>query len=364
MTDVDADEADDPLLRVARSHVEHRTVVIPEFKVLYAPVPKTGWTTMLWALAELAGLAADEFDRSTKPEISATMAVHDEAVWSARGLVLGSLNATEREYALGSTEWMRFSVVREPARRLWSAWQSKLLLREPVYYGFHHARPWYPRRPSDPLEVMADFHAFVRALAAGFGTDSKMRDPHWGRQVDVVAQLPLTHVGRAERLGETEALLRAHVAREGGPPLAFGRDNAMPLPYEPALVDGETAEVVTELYGPDFEAFGYSPPPILRGAERDAALRECCAGAAAQLPWMNELIDRHERLYAVTTEYRGRLARAEREGRRSAAEAAAVRAEAARLQARNRRLTESLSWRVTAPLRRIRARAGRNRRTP
>ncbi len=105
---------------------------------------------MLWVLAELAGIPREAFDESTKPEVSAAMAVHDEQVWFRHGRLLRSLDQAARQAALTDAGWFRFSVVRDPARRLWSAWQSKLLLREPVYYGFHHERAWYPQRPEDP----------------------------------------------------------------------------------------------------------------------------------------------------------------------------------------------------------------------
>lgn len=92
------------------------------------------------------------------------------------------------------------------------ACQSKIVLREPVYYGFHRDRLWYPRRPTDPDQVLSDFRAFVAGLAAGFEADSTMRDPHWGRQSEVVDELELTPVGRAEKLAATYDLLADHVS--------------------------------------------------------------------------------------------------------------------------------------------------------
>ena len=43
-------------------HVLRRTVVLPEHRVLFLPVPKAGCTTILHILADLAGLSADAFD--------------------------------------------------------------------------------------------------------------------------------------------------------------------------------------------------------------------------------------------------------------------------------------------------------------
>ena len=38
-------------------HVAQRTVVLPQHRVLFLPMPKAGCTSVLWLLAELAGLA-------------------------------------------------------------------------------------------------------------------------------------------------------------------------------------------------------------------------------------------------------------------------------------------------------------------
>src|SRR5215218_10229204 len=62
-------------------HVLHRTVVLPELRALFVPVPKAGCTTVLWRLAALAGIEPETFQRSTLPEVSAALTVHDTSLW-------------------------------------------------------------------------------------------------------------------------------------------------------------------------------------------------------------------------------------------------------------------------------------------
>lgn len=303
---------------------------------------------MLWALAELAGIPPEAFDDSVKPEISTAMAVHDESVWARHGRLVRTLPGPEQAAALASDDWARFTVVRDPARRLWSAWQSKFLLREPVYFGFHGRRPWYPRVPAEPEQIVADFRAFVAALEAGFATETRLRDPHWGRQSDVVGELRFTHVGRLERLAETEQWLTERVGR----PLRLARENGMPLPFEPALFDEATAGSVLRLYGPDYEAFGYEPLTPPTGRARDEALARWSAVAEPALPGMRELVDRHQRLHTVVTSFRERVRAA---GERAAELEEQLRVErerAARLGGQLAGIRGSASWRLTAPLRR------------
>ena len=100
--------------------------------------------------------------------------------------------------------------MREPAKRLWSAWQSKLLLREPRFVEDFGAEPWFPRLPEDPAGIVEDFRRFVAAVGDGAAVDV-----HWAVQSDLVGQLPLSHVGRLEEMGADAAAARGARRRRG-----------------------------------------------------------------------------------------------------------------------------------------------------
>ena len=344
------------------NHVENRTIVVEELKLLYVPVPKSAWTSVLWLLAELIGLPPEGFAQSIKPEVASHMLVHDYAIWAQERRRLRDLAPEVRERALGEDDWFRFTIVREPGGKLWSGWQSKILLREPVYAGFHGADPWFPALPSDPDRVLADFHAFVDALAAGWTTTTKMRDPHWGRQYDVASQLPLTHVGRLENVGATVDALRAHVARFTDAPVQLRHENALHIPYDPVVYDEKSAATVRELFAEDFSAYGYRAVTAGDGAGLDEWRR----GAVEKFPAMRELIARHERIGALATEARRRHQAADAEikelrrtVKESEKELKTQRSRVEKAERRLDRLESSFSWRVTAPLRAVRGRVGR-----
>jgi len=52
------------------NHIEQRTIVLAEQRVLYLPVPKAGWTTVGWLLAEVAGLPSDLFESGSVATVS------------------------------------------------------------------------------------------------------------------------------------------------------------------------------------------------------------------------------------------------------------------------------------------------------
>jgi Sulfotransferase family len=267
-------------------HVELRTVVLPELRMLYLPIPKAGWTTVLWLLSKLAGIPAETFEHSTLPGVSPALTVHDMGLWGP-GRRLADYKGEERERVLTEDGWLRFSVVRDPAPRLWSAWQSKLLLREPRFLSDYGSEPWFPRIPRDPMDVVEDFRRFVLAVGAGEAVDV-----HWCVQHDLVDRLALDHVGRLESLDDTLALLRSHVPDELWPE-EKRHENRTPLPLPKGAFDETAVEALNSHYAADFDAYGYDRVEPATGDDALAAWRE---RAAPLVPLVQETIDRHIRI--------------------------------------------------------------------
>lgn len=260
------------------AHVQSHTIVLPAQRVLFLPMPKAACTSVLWMLADLAGLPPDAFEDSTLPEPAAALTVHDMNAWPPDHR-LTEYAGEARERILGGDGWLRFTLVRDPWRRLWSAWLTKLLLREPRFVSRYGDEPWFPRTPEGPAAVVDDFRRFVQAVATGAA-----QDVHWAVQHDLASQLPLTHVGRAERSEHTLALLQEHV---GAPAPAPHRRNASPLALPPHAYDAATAAIVRDHFAADFAAYGYPDAPPDAGTaaaweERAAAVLPLLAGSVDQ----------------------------------------------------------------------------------
>jgi sulfotransferase famil protein len=274
------------------NHVLQRTVVLPELRVLFLPVPKAGCTSMLWLLADLAGIPAERFARSSQAEVTPALTVHDMGLWAPHRLA--DFEGAERERVLNEDGWLRFSIVRDPVRRLWSAWQTKLLLREPRFLDAFGDEPWFPRVPERPADLVEDFGHFVAALRSG-----SVEDVHWGVQHELVGQLPLTHVGRVERYDETVALLRDHIGdRWPGDP---ARENRSPVPMPADAYDAEGAEVLRARYADDLEAYGYEVPAPAADPDWETRVEPL-------LPLLRGMMEQHARIGQLQS----RLRRAER----------------------------------------------------
>lgn len=269
-----------------RDHVVRRTIVLPEHRILFLPTPKAACTSILWQLARLGGQPLERFDESGLSEVSPALTIHDMSRWEQR-FRFAKLSLAERAEILTDDAWFRFTVVRDPATRVWSAWQSKLLLREPRFFAEWGDRPWFPRIPQTPAQVVEDFRAFAAALA-----DPQIEDVHWTVQADLLGDLPFTHVGRTEALPETLAALSAHLESLGtGAHLEPGRDNRTPLPMPGSAYDAVAAAAVNERYAKDFERFGYERVTPATGADTGWSRK-----AAPIIPLLRELIERNARV--------------------------------------------------------------------
>lgn len=310
-------------------HSLTRVVVLEEFRVMFLPVPKSGCTSVLWQLADLAGLPRSGFTGTRTHEISRSMAIHDMDLWQPRHQWRNH-SPEEQAAILAAPDWLRFSVARDPAPRLWSAWQSKLLLQEPRFVTRFGSEPWFPADLSSVDAVVDSFRAFVHALDVP--PDEAPHDAHWGPQHDLVAGFELNFTGRAEDPAATRARLAEQVADRGVVASDVPRENANPIPFHPGVYDAATADVLNRVYADDFRSFGYAPfEPS--SSESD----EWRARAESRLLLVGELVERHLRI--------GELLDALDDSRRLDKENRRLREELAAMRA-------SRSWRVTRPLRR------------
>ena len=274
--------------QAAPDHVVLNGVVFDDLRLVYVPVPKAASTSILSALSEVAGLSWEARMRSRKPEATRGQTVHDGSLWDS-GNRLKEKTASERDWILGSDEWFRCTVVREPARRVWSAWVSKVLVRDPRFV-LMFGEDWFPAVPSSATDVVEAFRSFV----SGLPDRPEWDDSHWSAQAVLagISTIDYDHVGHLESLERTHAALGRYIGQRGGTLPAFAAENRSLLPFSPGLFDRAAHDACMRLTAPDRRAFGYEPLQFT-GGELDG---QWLAAVGASIPALQALVERHERL--------------------------------------------------------------------
>jgi sulfotransferase famil protein len=271
----------------------HKTAcyVMPRWKAMYVSVNKAACTSLKWLVADIQEESRERFHRSLSREVSRTMTIHRRSLWQNTPMAKWM---TDDELAAIGDDWFVFGVVRHPTARVFSAWQSKLLLREPWWWVDEFGEEtWFPRVPVSGDDVVEDFVRFVRAIAQNPEL-RVFRNRHFAPQHYLLAADRMDYT-RIYRTSEIPALLtdfERHLREQGweGEPLQLARANETPLKPIPSLFTPEVLDAARELYRADFAAFGYDDP-MPGGLDPSDTYSE------ASIAEVGRLIDRSERIH-------------------------------------------------------------------
>lgn len=238
-------------------HVERTAIVLDDVRLAYVPVPKAATTSILGALAELAEIdpAWRRRLRSRKLEVTRSATVHDGSIWGPAHR-LGARTESEVDWILRSGDWFRFTVVREPVRRIWSAWVSKVLVGDPRFRA-SFADDLFPPLPSSASEVVDSFREFITGLAGR----ADRHDSHWSSQAGLIGTPGIAYdlVGRLEELAVAEWTLRSYFRSRGAELPRVRSENQSFLPFSAGLFDREALDACLGWTARDCAAFGYEP---------------------------------------------------------------------------------------------------------
>jgi len=266
--------------------------VVRDLKIVYMSVTKAACTSLRWMIADLAGEDLDMFPRTLGAQQSRLMTIHGARWRWQRTPQLGQLAPEELAEISVDNGWFVFAVVRDPWSRIWSAWQSKFLVRHNYYEGYRD-EPWYPSVATSQEQVIKDFRTFLEARP--WLSDPQLStDVHFLPQVVSVRPQGVNYsrIYDLRDLGTLFDDLKAHLASVGRPvqELYVPRANETPLPLIPAVLADGVADIILELYADDFTAFGdrWDRDELMRG---DASWTDDAIASAAYQTTANERIN-------------------------------------------------------------------------
>ncbi|CAI8959657.1 Chromosome partition protein Smc [Pseudomonas sp. IT-232MI5] len=229
--------------------------VSQERKLFYVATPKVACTSLKWWFAEMEGVAEAIRQLKTSSETDPELVIHDSLQVAAPQLCLRSPEQLEEIKADG---FFSFALVRNPYKRLFSAWQSKILLREPYQIEPYLGQAFVECPVETMLDVAAAFECFLEYLNTYEIDDFK--DWHWAPQYDLLKPqlFPYTVVSKIEDTSALNDALRAHLGDAYVNPFTTSKANESLIPYLPEFISPRAKALIDRLYAKDFEVYGYS----------------------------------------------------------------------------------------------------------
>jgi hypothetical protein len=255
VSDLSTPESDPLAALVARKGAMWRTYAAVDARVLFVQVNKNACTSVKWMMAAIAGEDLGGFGPSLGASARDADDIHDRRQW--RSPRLDQMAPELRAQIHPDNGWFVFAVTRDPRARLFSAWQSKLLLENPGYTSYRK-EAWYPRHPVSTESVVEDFATFVDLLVRE--PHHRIRgDGHFRDQVELLHEdvVTYTHIYDVRDLGSLQADLRHHLDQVGWTgELTLPRMNDTPLRANALAFGNGIEEQVRKIYAADFERFG------------------------------------------------------------------------------------------------------------
>jgi hypothetical protein len=260
------------------------TYVLPDYKAVYIATSKAACTSLKWLVADVQGEHPERFIKPVSRMVSPDLCVHHRSGFKHTPTLHRFKGLAD---VAPDNGWFVFTVVRHPAARMFSAWQSKVLLREPRYVDKIGEEPFFPRVPRTSDELVEDFGRFVLAMAEGHPL---MRNRHFMAQWEEVApdRVPYSRIYDTSEIPRLLEDFGAHLRANGYPgELKLRESNETPLRPIRALYTDEVLEALGRLYAADYAQWGYEPLPRVSDAAEYTA---------AQLAEIHRLVERHERI--------------------------------------------------------------------
>jgi len=246
--------------------------------LVYVATPKVSCTSLKWWFAALEGVSESVLQYSDTNESDDDLKIHD----AIRKILPESRLKVNNFYNhINSDEVFSFAVVRNPFVRVFSAWQSKILLQEPLQFCKYGDLPFANEQILSVDSLVLSFENFLLYLKNNELPDSW--DMHWKEQWRILRP-DLVPYGLVSKIENTDALkerLQQHLGDRYVDPFAGKLRNESVIPYSRAYLSDTAVGLICEMYAGDFGRFGYSlvpPAGSRRLAEEEFAVAARAVG--------------------------------------------------------------------------------------
>lgn len=266
------------------------------YRLAYVATPKAACTTFKWWFADLIDKTDAICHASGSLESSPELVIHD--LFGRISPESAFTSIENFNSVVNATDFYLFCLVRNPFTRIFSAWQSKWLLREPLQVGPYRNCSFYNLSISNMFEVALAFEAFLEHLNTV--EYPNILDHHVKSQFSLLCpeSIPYSNVCKLEESAKLCEDLKEHLGFAYKSPFSFGKLNESLIPYHPTLITQRSEILIRSIYAVDFDYFGYSTSKPLSNVDLDESVMKVALSAVEMLR------GRHQRIGEMRSEYK------------------------------------------------------------
>ncbi|SHN49039.1 sulfotransferase family 2 domain-containing protein [Desulfovibrio litoralis] len=226
------------------------------YNFLYVAVPKVACTTMKWWFAKLEAVDLDVSSIHKSLESTPELVIHDIANIAPH---LTRLPLSVIEEYLSKKDAFCFTLVRNPYMRIFSAWQSKMLLQEPLRIIPYQKYDFCNYKIDNKKDISLAFEYFLEHLYA-YEHPANFLDPHFMPQYKILRPdiFPYSLIVKLEEKEKLKEALKIHLGEDVALPFEDKGNNVSLLSYNTEFITARSVELIKTIYQKDFEIFNYS----------------------------------------------------------------------------------------------------------
>lgn len=245
----------DKFPKIFLQHLKVAAYFSTTYKLLYVATPKVACTSLKWWLADLVGCSNKILDANVSFESDPELVIHD--TFHQVALQMTGFNAAGLDLALTSPEYFKFCVIRNPFKRVFSAWQSKWLIHEPLQKSALYGAAISNKSIETIDDLRENFEDFIANLKRC--KDVGIDDVHLIPQSELLRPDLINYdcVAKIEDLGDLKNRLSTHLGMDYSDPFAKVYANVSLLPYLTFYFSENTIKSILDIYAADFQLFGY-----------------------------------------------------------------------------------------------------------
>lgn len=276
------------LSNIFEAHMLNNSYVSAVHRLVYVATPKVACTSLKWWFADLVGCStksfqtAARFSREPDPEL----VIHD--LFQRVAPEVANHDLTEVLELIKRSDYFSFCLVRNPFVRVFSAWQSKWLIREPLQIKCVNGAAFDTWPIESTEDLRRHFEGFLEYLAAE--NNNLSADPHVLPQSDLLEPDIVRYdlIARIEDTSLLEERLAEHLGEDYRSPFSTQHANISLLNYSSDFFTERSVHLTRQVYARDLALFGYADTPPV--------------GAPALTPVESKLVTRAIKLLRARSE--------------------------------------------------------------